>query len=308
MTATVAKTSAASGDAQTGTVGQPLATPIRVVVMEGGEPSPDVPVTWSTTVAGGALAPPSGPTDADGVASATWTLGTVAGAQTARATVTGASGSPVTFDATAAAGAAATLAKEGGDDQTGEVGTQLAAPVQAKVTDQFGNAVAGTDVGWSATGASVSAPTVASDAAGVSQVSVTLGPTEGQITITAVSDGLAGSPLTFTADAVVLPPPPMNIGITVGNDFFRSNRNSSANPAVDTVAVGGTVTWTWVNTGIVAHDVTSNPPPGFSSSTTKAAPASHQVTFNTAGTYRYYCLQHASAASTVGMVGRIVVR
>jgi hypothetical protein len=27
--------------------------------------------------------------------------------------------------------------------------------------------------------------------------------------------------------------------VTVGNDFFRSDRNGTANPAVDTVVVGG---------------------------------------------------------------------
>src|SRR5690242_11700764 len=33
--------------------------------------------------------------------------------------------------------------------------------------------------------------------------------------------------------------------VTVGNIFFRSAHNGSANPAVDTIAVGGTVTWIW---------------------------------------------------------------
>jgi plastocyanin len=74
---------------------------------------------------------------------------------------------------------------------------------------------------------------------------------------------------------------------------------------VDTLAVGGTVTWTW--SASLAHNATENPPPGFTSSPTQAAGA-HTVTFPTAGTYRYYCTIHASSASTVGMVGRIVVR
>jgi plastocyanin len=297
---------AVSGNGQTGTVGQVLADPLTVVVTQGGQPAASVTVNWSTTAGGGAMTPPSGTTDANGMASSSWTLGPVSGSQTARATIAGASGSPVTFSATAIAGAAATLAKAAGDGQTGETNALLGTPLQARVTDDFGNAVAGTGVNWSATGASVSAAAVASDGSGISQVAVTLGGAAGSITITAESNGLTGSPLTFNATAVVPVPPPMSAAITVGNDFFKSDRNQTS-PAVDTVAVGGTVTWTWAPAA-ASHSVTSNPPPSFTSSTTKAAPNNHQFTFPTAGTYRYYCSVHATSASTTGMIGRIVVK
>jgi plastocyanin len=296
-----------SGDGQSGRVGEVLPDPIEVVVTEAGQPAADVTVTWSTTAAGGELTPASGTTDAAGRASSSWTLGSVSGTQTAQATVSGASGSPVIFNASAFAGTAVTLAKAGGDGQTGETNTSLANPLQAKVTDQFGNSVAGTDVNWSSSGAAVSAPMVASDAAGISQVTVTLGGTAGPITITAESNGLTGSPLSFSATAVAGVPPPSNISVEVGNDFFQSNRNNSVGPAVDTVAVGGTVTWTWAATA-AAHNVTSNPPPSFTNSPTQAAGTVYQFTFTAAGTYRYYCTLHASSASTTGMVGRIVVR
>jgi plastocyanin len=293
-------------------VGQVLADPIQVVVNEDGQPAPDVTVNWSTAAAGGVMTPASAVTDANGVASSSWTLGSASGSQTARATVSGASGSPVTFSAAAAAGAAATLAKAGGDGQTGEINASLDAPVQTKGTDEFGNAVAGTDVNWSTTGASVSAATVASNGSGISQVSVTLGGTEGHITITAESNDLtgsplAGSPLTFDATAVVPVPPPTSIAITIGNDFFRSNRNQTTSPAIDTVAVGGTVTWNWAPAA-GSHNVTSNPPPGFTGSTTQAAGATYSFVFSAAGTYRYYCGIHSSAIATSGMIGRIVVK
>src|SRR5207237_3855059 len=48
--------------------------------------------------------------------------------------------------------------------------------------------------------------------------------------------------------------------VTVGNNgqiVFISAHNSTANPAVDTVAVGGTVTWTWTNNLGVSHSVQS---------------------------------------------------
>lgn len=304
---TVSKT---SGDAQNGVVGQSLASPLQVTVTQNGTAASGVSVAWSTSIAGGTLTPPTSSTDADGVASSTWLLGNAAGAQTARATVTGAAGSPVTFNATAAAGAAAILADAGGNGQTGEINTQLALPLRAKVTDLFGNPVAGTSVNWTvdAGDATTSAPTAASDATGISQVTVQLGPTAGPITIVAESGALSGSPLTFTETSVPPAPTPTSIGITVGNDFFRSNRNQSTSPAVDTVAAGGEVTWTWVSTGVVAHNVTSTGTPTFTSSATVQQPASHSFTFTVPGTYRYYCSVHAAPTATTGMVGRIVVQ
>jgi plastocyanin len=304
---TIAKASTNSGDAQTGTVGHPLATSLFVVVTEDGVASPGVTVAWSTTAVGGSVNPSSGVTDASGNASTEWTLGTASGAQAATASLAGATGSPVTFTATGVADAATAIAKAGGDGQTGEISSQLALPVQAKVTDLHGNGVQGVAVAWSATGGTVSSPSVPSDATGLSSINVTADGAAGPIVITAAADGLTGSPLSFNATAAAPVPPPASIAISVGNDFFRSNRNQTTGPAVDTLAVGGTATWTWVGTA-VSHNVTSNPPPSFTSSPTQAAGATHSVTFPVAGTYRYYCNIHATAASTGGMIGRIVVR
>lgn len=303
----VAKPATGSGDAQTGTVGQPLASPIQVVVTQSGTASSGVTVNWSTPAVNGTVAPPSSATSADGLASSGWTLGTVSGAQTAQAAVTGATGSPVTFTATAVADAAATITAAGGDGQTGETNSLLELPVQARVRDQFGNSVAGTSVNWTAAGAVTSAPTVVTDAAGISQVNVTLGSTAGPITIVAEAAGLTGSPVTFNATAVAPAPAPATIAITVDNNLFRSNRNASTNPAVDTVAVGGTVTWTWAPTA-ASHDVSSFGSPSFTGSAIQAAPASHSFTFPAAGTYRYFCSVHAAPGASIGMVGRIVVR
>jgi plastocyanin len=284
-------------------VGQPLANPLRVVVTEDGAPSSGATVIWSTTVPGASLAA-STTTDASGIASNGWTLGTVSGPQTAQASLSGAAGSPVSFSATAAPGAATSLAKLSGDNQTGEVGAQLGSPVQAKVSDQFGNGVQGVNVGWAATGASVSAATIASGASGASAVNVTLGGTAGPVTITATADQLAGSPLTFNATAVAPAPIPTEASVTIGNIFFRSDRNNTDSPAVDTVAVGGSVTWTWVNTGAEPHSVRSTGSPTFTSSTIKDGNGqTHAFTFSTGGTYQYDCAVHGAQ-----MTGRIVVR
>lgn len=92
--------------------------------------------------------------------------------------------------------------------------------------------------------------------------------------------------------------------IVVGNILFRSARNGSQNPAVDTVAVGSTVTWTWTGTGTVSHSVQSDASPSFASSAILSGDGkTYSVTFNTPGTYRYDCAVHGLA-----MAGTIVVQ
>jgi len=292
-TTAIAKAASPNGDAQTGTVGQLLAEGIRVTVTEDGQPLPGATVTWSTTAAGGSLAEPSTTTDNSGNAINTWTLGTAAGSQTAQAALSGASGSPVTFTATAVADVAASLSKFSGDGQQAPVNTALPNPLVAKVSDQYGNGVSGVAVAWASSGAAVEPPTVATDASGNASVQVTLGGTEGPITITATADGLSGSPQTFTATAG-----PAQTTATV------SVQNNSFSPASVTVAAGTTVTWQWAP-GATDHNVVpvlSEPP---SSGQPSDAPDTHTHQFNTPGTYNYYCAVHGGP--TFGMRGSVTV-
>jgi plastocyanin len=93
------------------------------------------------------------------------------------------------------------------------------------------------------------------------------------------------------------------VTITVGNDFFRSDRNGSVNTAVDTITAGGTVTWRWGNTGSVPHSVESILTPSFASSAIQSGSgSSYEQTFTTPGTYRYNCAVHGSL-----MTGIVVV-
>jgi len=95
-----------------------------------------------------------------------------------------------------------------------------------------------------------------------------------------------------------------DVAVIVGNIFMKSAHNGSVNPAVDTVAVGGSVTWTWTNTGTVPHGIQSLGSPVFRNSTVLTGNGNtYRVTFNTAGTYQYDCLVHGSM-----MPGTIVVR
>ena len=99
-------------------------------------------------------------------------------------------------------------------------------------------------------------------------------------------------------------PPSGDVAVIVGNNFMKSARNGSVNPAVDTVATGGSVTWTWTNTGSVPHGIQSLGSPVFRNSTVLTGNGNtYRATFNTAGTYQYDCLVHGTM-----MPGTIVVR
>ncbi len=89
-----------SGDGQEGLAGEQLASALRVIITRDGEPVGDVAVQWQTGD-DGSLSPTSSNSDAEGIAESFWTLGPVVGTQSASARVTGAEGSPVTFNATA---------------------------------------------------------------------------------------------------------------------------------------------------------------------------------------------------------------
>lgn len=90
---------AVGGDAQSGPATQPLADSLAVRVADAfGNPIAGVTVTWSVISGGGALAPATSVSGADGTARASWTLGSSIGGQDAEAS---ASGFTVPFTATA---------------------------------------------------------------------------------------------------------------------------------------------------------------------------------------------------------------
>jgi adhesin/invasin len=193
-----------SGNAQTGTVGVALGTLLTVRVTDNlSNPVSGFTVAWSAS--GDGSITPSSITDASGNATATWTLGTVAGAQSATASASGLTGSPIGFTATANPGAAAQLSLNAGDGQTAAVNAAVATAPSVKVADSFGNGVAGVSVTFAVTGGGggVTGGSATSNASGIATVgSWTLGTTAGSNTLSATSAGLTGSPLTFTATGV----------------------------------------------------------------------------------------------------------
>ena len=82
---------------------------------------------------------------------------------------------------------------------------------------------------------------------------------------------------------------------------FVSGHNGSTNAAVDTIAVGATVTWSW--TGSLPHSVQSVGSTNFASSGTMTGSGTYAVTFTAPGTYQYDCAVHGQL-----MTGTIVVQ
>jgi plastocyanin len=67
---------------------------------------------------------------------------------------------------------------------------------------------------------------------------------------------------------------PPTAAVSVGNNVFTSGHNGLVNPAVDTIAAGGSVTWTWTNAGGVLHSIQSLGSPIFRNSIVKSGDGS----------------------------------
>ena len=186
-------------------------------------------------------------------------------------------------------------ASSSGDGQTGAPGAALS-PFRVQLTNN-GAPVEGTIVNWTVQtgGGTLSVPTSVTDASGVAATTLTLGPTAGQTIVQAAASGASGSPVTFTGTAVI---PGLFVQVDVQNDQFIPNSV--------TIQPGGTVLWVW-GANARDHDIRPvSPATKPSQPTPRDGPFSHEESFNTAGTYRYFCSVHGSPGS--GMRGEVVVQ
>lgn len=194
-----------SGDAQVGPIGSTLTQLLTVKVIDaGGLPVQGATVTFAVRTGGGAVLPPTGTSNAAGLVTATWTLGSAMGAQTAVAILTGTFAIDSTkFSATATAGPGSGpgLVAVSGNNQVSTVGKALALPLVVKVTDSFGNKISGTKVTWTPGNLSGTAtpPSDTTAADGTASTSWTLGNTAMTQTLSATVAGLP--PIVFSAAA-----------------------------------------------------------------------------------------------------------
>ena len=142
-----------AGNGQSATVNTAVATAPSVIVYDTyNNPVSNVVVTFAVTGGGGSITTTSATTNASGIAAVgSWTLGTTAGANTLTASVTGLTGSPVTFTATGTAGAATKYVVTS-NTYSPVAGATIT--LTAQLADQYNNPVAtsGIAVTWSRTG------------------------------------------------------------------------------------------------------------------------------------------------------------
>jgi hypothetical protein len=251
-----------AGAGQTGTVGERLGDSLVVRVTDRfGNPVAGVPVSWAVASGGGTVSPTATVTDDRGEARTAWTLGTVAGANAAVATIEGLG--TIRFEATGLAGPPAQLIKVSGDGQTATVGTTLPEPLVVKVADRFGNAVSGATVTWAAAGSGGVNPTSSiSSASGEATTRWALGTAAGQQTVTASLAGVAAAQAVFTATGRA--GPPANVVKVAGDN----QTGTVATALTDSLAVrvtdqygnpvsGVTVTWTVTSGGGSVSPTTS---------------------------------------------------
>lgn len=285
-----------AGDEQTDTV---LATldPYSVIVRnQTSAPVPGVNVTWAASEGGRVNGAGSvvTVTNASGIASATHKLNETAGTQTVTAAVAGLVGSPIIFSATALPGNATQIDVADGNHQLGQINTTLAAPYRVGALDAYGNPKPGVAVEWAVhAGTGALSPLLSTTgstgaALGIAASTRTLGAAAGTYTDTATAAGLAGSPLLFTVRATV---EPAAAAVSVQNNSF--------NPDSVLIAVGGSVTWTWVAASN-PHNVVFSSGAAPSNCATQSSGSCTRL-FANAGTFDYECLIHP------GMTGKVAV-
>ena len=287
-----------SGNNQVGGIKTKLPLPLRVFVDSAGTKLTGATVFWRAP--NGSLEPEVGVTNAEGIATTTWTFDTVAGALTASAAVEGLRDT-VTFSATALPGPAVSIRSSGGNEQT--VGVNAASfELQVRIQDQYGNA-APARVNWTVGNDLVEligtpTPSPTDTPAEYSRAQLRPTGTQGNAPVRAALAGTAAA-----VDFTVTVGGPEYV-VLLKNYTFVSVQNHTSNPAVDTVPAGTTVVWKLdpfdydlhrvVSVGTPSFPPTGDFPYGWDS---KVA-----VVFTVAGTYKYTDLYYGMAK------GIIVVR
>ncbi|HUP89511.1 MAG TPA: cellulase family glycosylhydrolase, partial [Longimicrobiales bacterium] len=195
-------------------------TPIQVRVVDThGAGVRGQAVTFTVVSGGGTISPASTSTDSTGIATATWTLGPVAGSNVARADA-GKLGS-VTFTASATESPGVIItALSGSSTTTIPGGCALPDPVMVKVTDATGKPVPNAVVEFDPDKSGSANPAVANtDAQGIAKTVWTAGLDGGANTLRAVLRNSARPSVTFTATSTPRAP---NGFAVVGNKILDS--------------------------------------------------------------------------------------
>jgi len=188
------------GNNQSGTVGTTLPTALTVLATKNGNPVSGLTVNFSDGGAGGTFGNPTATTNSSGIAQTSYTLPSTAKTITISASSTGYSTATFTETSTNVQ----ILAANGGNNQTGQLGTTLPTPLTVLATIN-GNPASGVSVSLSDGGAggSFGSSTIITASNGTASTTYTLPSTAKTVTITASSNGYSSAIFTETASALV---------------------------------------------------------------------------------------------------------
>jgi adhesin/invasin len=275
---------AVSGDNQRIVVGGMLMEPLVVEVRDqNGDGISGVTVEWAVTAGGGSLSASSSTSGSDGRTSVTLTAGSSEGTNTVTATVSGLTGSPISFDA--AAVAPATITIDAGNNQSARTSQPLANPLVVEVTAGDAGPVPGATVDWMVTGGggSLSSASSTTDASGLASNQLTLGSGVGANTVEAAAAPSVTA--NFTADATQ----PVMVTVDMSGIAFVAPGGGDD----ITIQLGDTVQW--VNQDGVQHTATSQSvPTGGSSFDSGLLSQGGSFTFvpDARGEWVYFCEVH----------------
>ena len=199
-----------TGDAQSAVAGATLPTALQVRVTNGlGNPEPNAVVTFTTPNGGSFPGGVAVSTDANGLASTTWKLGVLAGAQTAQAAVGGPT--PVVFSATATAGPISASLSTVAVNPTTITAGGSGSTVTVTARDAGGNPISGLAVVLGVIGAATTTPIGPTNGSG--QATSTLTATVAGTKV--VSATVGGTLLAQTATVTVVASTPTQIAALV---------------------------------------------------------------------------------------------
>lgn len=201
------------GNNQSGKPGDRLPVALVIQVSDAfGNILPGVQVAWKAATSGVTISNIVAVTDANGRASVSATLGSIAGQQQVTATVAGIT---ATFNLTVNIPVTG-IQKVSGDAQTAIVNTAFGAPLVVRVVNAQGNPVQGIAVTFQVTGgsATVANPATTSGSDGTASTTVQAGPNAGVITVVATSNGFT---TTFSLSSRL--PGPTNVAFLNGASF-----------------------------------------------------------------------------------------
>lgn len=236
-TGTSGKTIAVNGgNNQTGVGGTTLPTPLTILATSGGTAVSGLTVSFIDNHAGGVFNPPNPVTNSSGIASTSYTL--PAGAKTITINAGHVGYSTATFTETSTnATSGKVITVNGGNNQTGAVGTTLPTPLSISATNN-GVPVVGLSVSFIDGKKGTFSPNPAvTNSSGIASTNFTLPQTAGAVTVTAGAIGYTSASFTETATATV-----KTLAVNGGNN--QTGTVSTALPTALTVlaTTNGTAT------------------------------------------------------------------